>query len=225
MRVLMVEDETEVAGVITRKLNEIGFAADQVGSLRDAREALNAHQYALAILDRRLPDGDGVSLVPELRRKHRNIRILMLTACDGTHDIVSGLDSGADDYVTKPFHFDELMARIRTVLRRSDGEPLPPIRVGALSFDPHLRDVSINGKSAILHGRELMLLEVLVRNVGRMVSRQTLMAEIYGFTDCVEPKAVNLLVLRLRRRLSELNANVEIHAARGVGYMMTKTEP
>ncbi len=220
MRVLMVEDESEVARVVTHRLKRLGFEADCVSTLRDAREALGTHSYALALLDRRLPDGDGAVLMPEMRKAQPNLRIVMLTALDSTSEIVAGLDGGADDYLTKPFHFDELMARIRTVLRRAHDEPVPPITVGALTFDPHLRDVSVHGKSVILHGRELMLLEALMRHAGRVVGRQVLIEEIYGFGDSVEPKAVNLLVLRLRRRLIELRAGVEIHAARGVGYML-----
>jgi two-component system, OmpR family, response regulator len=224
MRVLLIEDEVEVAEGISTKLIQSGFSTDKVSCLQDAKDALDANGYALVIIDRRLPDGDGISLVPQIRSRHGKSRILILTAYDQTQAVVSGLDSGADEYVTKPFHYDELMARIRTVLRRSGDEPSPTISVGALVFDPHLRNVSVDGRTVILHGRELMLLEVLIMNVGRMVSRRRLIDEIYGFSASVEPKAVNLVVMRLRRRLIDLGAGVEIHAARGVGYMLTKAQ-
>ena len=222
MRILLVEDEDEVANVLWRKLKQLDFAVDRAGCLNEARGALDLHRYSLAILDRRLPDGDGVALVPDIKEKQPGARILMLTACDKTEEIVCGLDGGADDYLTKPFAFDEFMARIRNLLRRYDGQSLPAITVGGLAFDPHLRNVSINGASVIFHGRELMMLEVLIRNVGRMVSRQTLIDEIYDFSENVEPRAVNLVAQRLRNRLIQLNAGVEIHAARGVGYMLSK---
>jgi len=222
MRILTVEDEREVANLIGRKLNRSGFVADHVGSCDEARAALEEHRYSFVILDRRLPDGDGISLLPDMRRMQPGIRVLMLTACDGTDEIIAGLDAGADDYMTKPFDSDELMSRIRAGLRRAGGDRIPEIAVGNLSFDPNLRDVSINGQSIILHGRELMLLEVLLRHSGRMVSRQALIEEIYGFADDIQPSVLNLLVLRLRRRLAALEAGVEIEVARGVGYMLSK---
>lgn len=222
MRILMVEDECEVANLVARKLGRSGFVADHVGSCIEARAALEEHRYSFVILDRRLPDGDGITLLPDMRKMHPGIRVMMLTACDATDDIITGLDAGADDYLTKPFDSDELMARIRAGLRRSGGDRIPEIAVGNLSFDPNLRDVSINGSSVILHGRELMLLEVLLRHAGRMVSRQALIEEIYGFADDIQPSVLNLLVLRLRRRLAAHEAAVEIEVARGVGYMLSK---
>lgn len=220
MRILLVEDELEVARSISRELARAGFVADHVSSIDEARRALNVLPYALVVLDRRLPDGDGISLAPEMRRIRPGLQVLILTACNKTDEIVAGLDAGADDYLTKPFDFDELLARTRVAMRRHGGGSLPAIVVGDLSFDPRLRDVSVRGKSVVLHGRELMLLEVLMRDADRMVSRQTLLEEIYGFDDDIQPNILNLLVLRLRRRLEEFDASVTIHAARGVGYMI-----
>ncbi|MGD9656255.1 MAG: response regulator transcription factor [Methylocystis sp.] len=220
MRILLVEDELEVARSISREFARAGFVADHVSSIDEARRALNVLPYALVVLDRRLPDGDGMSLAPEMRRIRPGLQVLILTACNKTDEIVAGLDAGADDYLTKPFDFDELLARTRVAMRRHGGGSLPAIVVGDLSFDPRLRDVSVRGKSVVVHGRELMLLEVLMRHADRMVSRQTLLEEIYGFDDDIQPSVLNLLVLRLRRRLEELDAGVTIHAARGVGYMI-----
>jgi two-component system, OmpR family, response regulator len=225
MRILLVEDEREVALSITRELSRSGFVVDHVPSIAEARRALKSRPYALVVLDRRLPDGDGMSLTPEMRRMRPGLQVLMLTACNETDEIVAGLDAGADDYLTKPFDFEELLARIRVAIRRHGGGSLPAIVVGDLSFDPRLRDASVRGKSVILHGRELMLLEVLMRHAGRMVSRQTLLEEIYGFDDDIQPSVLNLLVLRLRRRLDEYDVGVKIHAARGVGYMIMAARP
>lgn len=225
MRILLVEDELEVARSISRELTRAGFVADHVSSIDEARRALKVLPYALVVLDRRLPDGDGMSLAPEIRRMRPGLQVLILTAYNKTDEIVAGLDAGADDYLTKPFDFDELLARIRVAMRRHGGGSLPAIVVGDLAFDPRLRDVAVRGKSVVLHGRELMLLEVLMRHADRMVSRQTLLEEIYGFDDDVQPSVLNLLVLRLRRRLEECDAGVTIHAARGVGYMIRASRP
>lgn len=221
MRILLVEDEREVARSISRELSRSGFVADHVASIAEARRVVKHIPYALVVLDRRLPDGDGLALAPEMRRMQPGLQVLVLTACNRTDEIVEGLDAGADDYLTKPFDFDELLARIRVGLRRRGGDLIPTMIVGDLSFDPRLRDVSVRGKSVILHGRELMLLEILVRHAGRMVSRQTLLEEIYGFDEDIQPSVLNVLVLRLRRRLDEHDARVKIHMARGVGYMIS----
>ncbi len=222
MRILLVEDEIEVAHSISRKLGGSNFAADHVSSISEARAALNGIPYALVVLDRRLPDGDAISFIPEMRRLQPGVRVLMLSAYNETDEVVAGLEAGADDYLVKPFKFPELMARIRAGLRRPGGDSSPPIIIGSLAFSPQIRDVSIHGKSVVLHRRELMLLEALMRRAERMVSRQTLMEEIYGFNEDANPKILNLLVLRLRRRLEELDAGVKIHAARGIGYMIAK---
>ena len=222
MRILVVEDEADVAQAIARKLGRSGFTADHVASLDEAQAATRVHSYHLVILDRRLPDGDGKALLTQLRREQPGVRVVMLTACDAKGAVVEGLDSGADDYLTKPFDSDELMARIRATLRRSGGSQAPRIKIGDISYDPNLRDVEINGRSVLIHGRELLLLEILLRNSGRMVPRETIVEEIYGFDDDVQSSVLNSLMMRLRRRLDELQAGVKIHMARGVGYMLTK---
>lgn len=211
-----------MARALAVRLGRSGFIVDHVCALEDARAAASCHRYALALLDRRLPDGDGLSLLPELRRLEPGIRVLILTACETVTDRISGLDAGADDYLAKPFDLDELMARIRACLRRPGGASTPPVVLGALSFDLALREVSIGGSPVILHRRELALLETLIRHAGRVVLRDKLHEEVYGFDDNVQGNALNILVSRLRKRLHDLNAGVEIHAARGIGYMLAK---
>lgn len=222
MRVLLVEDEPDMARALGLRLGRSGFIVDHVSALDDARAALSCHRYALALVDRRLPDGDGLYLLPELRRLEPGIRILVLTACEAVTDRICGLDAGADDYLAKPFDVDELMARIRACLRRPGREPPPPVVIGALSFDLASREVSVGGRPVVLHRLELALLETLVRHAGRIVLRDKLHDEVYGFDDNVQGNALNILVSRLRKRLQDLNASVEIHAARGIGYMLTK---
>ena len=130
MRILVVEDEVELARLVIDRLQRAGFDADHAPTLHDARDALSKHSYSLTLLDRRLPDGDSVSLIPDIRRTHPGVRVLMLTALDTVSDKIAGLDAGADDYLTKPFDINELMARIRANLRRSgDGAAEPPVTV------------------------------------------------------------------------------------------------
>ncbi|QGM44778.1 response regulator transcription factor [Methylocystis heyeri] len=222
MRVLLVEDEPEMARALGARLGRSGFIADCVGALEEARAALQCHRYGLALVDRRLPDGDGLALLPELKRLQPGIRILVLTACETVSDRICGLDAGADDYLPKPFDPDELMARIRACLRRPGAQPTPPVVLAKLSFDLSTQQVSVAEKPLVLHRRELALLEALMRNAGRIVLRNQLQDEVYGFDDDVQGNALNILVSRLRKRLHDLGAGVEIHAARGIGYMIAR---
>jgi DNA-binding response OmpR family regulator len=227
MRILVVEDEPEMAGLLVDRLKRSGFDTDCEASIKAASAAVEAGAYSLAVLDRRLPDGDGVSLIPLIRRSHPGVRILMLTALDSVTDRILGLDAGADDYLTKPFDIDELLARIRANLRRSSAGTKasePPITVGALSFDLAAREVSVSGRPVVLHRRELALLESLIRRLGRATPRETLVDEVYG-RDESEPQsnALDALVSRLRKHLNEFEAGVSIHPIRGVGYMISKT--
>jgi len=223
MRILLVEDHTELATRVARHIRRAGFAVDRVGTIQGAEAALDDADYAVALLDRRLPDGDGLSLVKRIRDKQPGSRILMLTALDAIDDRIEGLDAGADDYLTKPFNLDEMMARIRASLRRGGGERTPPVEIGALSFDFDQRTASVAGKPVLFLRRELALLEALVRRAGRVTPRETLIAGIYGMDEMVQEHALTTLVSRLRTRLAELDAGVEIHSARGLGYMLAKS--
>lgn len=212
-----------MARLIAAKLGKSGFIADHMRTLAEAQCALEAHSYACVLLDRRLPDGDGVTLLADIRKLQPGLRVLVVTACDAVNDRIDGLDAGADDYLTKPFDADELMARVRACLRRPGGERLPPVVIGALSFDLDAREARIHEESIVLHRRELALLETLVRNAGRVVLRRSLMDEIYGFDDDIQGNALNILVSRLRRRLFDHRSGVEIHSARGIGYLLKKS--
>ncbi|ARN83248.1 response regulator [Methylocystis bryophila] len=225
MRILLVEDHAELADRIAKRIRRAGYAVDHFGSIRESEAALGEQAYAVALLDRRLPDGDGLTLVSRIRRQQPGSRILMLTALDALDDRIEGLDAGADDYLVKPFDLDEMMARIRATLRRPGGERTPPIAVGALSFDIDTRIVTIEGTPVVLLRRELALLDMLVRRADCVVTRESLLSEIYGCDDEIDEHALTKLVSRLRARLAELNAGVNIHTARGLGYMLTKARP
>lgn len=225
MRILLVEDEPDMAHLIVKRLNQAGFEADHAATIGNARESIGSHSYALALLDRRLPDGDGMWLIEDIRRAHSGIRVLMLTALDSVLDKIEGLDAGADDYLVKPFDMDELLARVRANLRRSSGTAgaQPPVTVGSLRFEFASREVFVSDGPLVLHRRELALLESLVRRHGRAAARDTLIEEVYGGECELQSNALDTLVSRLRRHLNDSNAGVAIHPIRGVGYMLAKS--
>ena len=220
MRILVVEDERDLAGQIVGEIRRNGFVVDCAETIAGAAEALELHSYSLALLDRRLPDGDATQAIPAMRRTQPGIRVIMLSALDAVEERVEGLDAGADDYLTKPCPLVELMARIRASLRRPGGESLPPVQVGALIFDLNARRASVLGAPIAFHPRELALLEALAHRVGQFVRRQALMEEIYGYDDNVQPHALTMVISRLRQRLIELDCGAEIMSERGVGCML-----
>lgn len=220
MRVLVVEDESEIAAAVASILRAAGFVVDVVGAMDEVHASLSLARYGLVILDRRLPDGDGVSLIPAIRVAQPGIPILVLSALDQIADKISGLDKGADDYLAKPFDRDELMARVRAALRRPGGEQTPPITCGKLSFDVQSRNVFVDAQPMMMKRRELALLEALVRRVGRVVQKDTLVDEVYGFDDEIQSNTLEAHVSRLRSRLAACQAGVVIHTVRGVGYCL-----
>jgi DNA-binding response OmpR family regulator len=220
MRVLLVEDEPEMAALVALDIEAQGFAVDCVGSIDEALTAVRLARYGLVVLDRRLPDGDGIAILPELRRGAPGAPVLALTALDAVPDRVRGLDAGADDYLAKPFDIEELRARIRAALRRPGAGASPPISVGRLRFDPNSREVSVGGEVLVLQRRELALLETLVRRARRVVQRATLLNEVYGFDEEPSSNTLDAHVSRLRKRLTRLGSGVAIHPVRGVGYML-----
>jgi len=223
MRILLIEDEPEMAQLIASLIKKEGFAIDLGRSLAEAKEAARSVSYDLILLDRRLPDGDGLSLLPDIRTIRPGIRIMVLTALDTLDDTVSGLDAGADDYIAKPFRGPELIARIRACLRRPGCNVQPPLAVGNVSLDLSTHQVTISGRPVAFHRRELTLLEAIMRRANRVTTRETLIKEIYGLETEVQQHTLDTLVWRLRRRLETLDARVAIHLARGIGYMLTET--
>jgi DNA-binding response OmpR family regulator len=223
MRILLVEDEKEMARLVSSLISHCGFSVDVAPSIGGALGVIRENPYDLLILDRRLPDGDGASILKTARELRPGIRAIMLTALDALNDKVSGLNAGADDYLTKPFQGEEFIARVRACLRRPGGESRPPIVVGLLSYDLQTDDVVFNGSTISLSRRELMLLRALMQRVNRVTSRKSLLTEIYGFEDDVMASSLDTIVCRLRRRLCELEAPVAIHTVRGRGYMLAET--
>jgi two-component system, OmpR family, response regulator len=222
VKILLVEDEPDMSRLLSSLLKDAGFVIDHAMSIREAEEATRQIAYDLNLIDRRLPDGDGAELIPRIRALRPGARVMMLTALDSLTCKVAGLEAGADDYLTKPFQGEELVARVRACLRRPGCATLPPIRVGALAFDPETRNLTIRDKPFSLRRRELNLLEALIRRANRVVTREALLNEVFSAEDEVQANAIDTLVSRLRQRLSSSNVDVTILTARGIGYMLTE---
>ena len=220
MRIMLVEDEAGLAEMLAGFLRRERFVVDHLACLEDASEAAAMVDYDLALLDRSLPDGDGLSLLPALRARNPGIPVIILSARGEVEDRVAGLDHGADDYLVKPFALDEMLARIRAVRRRPAQVLQDPIGAGAVIFDPVHDTVEIGGRPVILPRRELRVLATLIRRRGRTVLRETLEQGVFGLDDEIQSNTLDSHVSRLRRRLREADAGVEIHAIRGVGYLL-----
>ncbi|MCK1322798.1 MULTISPECIES: response regulator transcription factor [unclassified Bradyrhizobium] len=222
MRILLVEDEAEMADALVSALKRYDMVVDHAPTLAEAEEAISADVHAAVLLDRQLPDGDGLTLIPKLRARADGVPIIVLTARGELADRVAGLDCGADDYLSKPFAVEELLARLRAVLRRPAGLHPDIMHAGRLAFDFGHREASIDGAPLELPRRELLVLEALVRRMGRTVLRSALEEVVYSFDDEIQSNALDTHVSRLRRKLSEADARVEIHGIRGVGYLLKK---
>jgi DNA-binding response OmpR family regulator len=221
MRILLIEDEPELAAATAARLAAEGFVVDHFGSLGEAIEAVMSAEYRAVLLDRRLPDGDGLSLLPVLRTRQVVPPVIVLTALDDVPDRVAGLDAGAEDYLIKPFAFEELTARLRVLLRRSaNGARLPSVAVGRLHYDLAAREPKVGETALALPRRELAILDALIRRAGRVVMRESLEAQVYGFDDDINSNALEAHVSRLRKRLADAGAGVIVHGVRGVGYML-----
>ena len=220
MRILYVEDDPEMASSLQTHLGQRGMVVDLAGSIRSAEDALRGAAYRLMLLDRSLPDGDGANLVPRARQIIPGLPIIILTAKVAVADRVVGLDVGADDYLTKPFATEELLARIRAISRRPQGIPLPVLILGRLEFDFISREARVAGQVLSLPRRQLLVLESLALRQGRTVRREALLESVYGFDDQIQSNALDSHVSRLRRALAESDAGVEIHVMRGIGYLL-----
>lgn len=220
MRLLIVEDEPILGDLLRRNLTARGFAVDLAASKADAIGFLDVDEYDAVLLDRGLGDGDGMALVGHIRGKGSQAGILFLTARDAPADRIAGLDSGADDYIVKPFDMDELIARLRAVLRRPGRRLSTVLEVGRLKFDATQRRAWVGGEPLDLSRQEAALLEVLMRREGAVVRRDEIQRSLYSFDDEVTPNAVDAAISRLRKRLRSADAGVEIAVLRGVGCML-----
>lgn len=222
-KVLLVEDDPRIARFLERGLEAEGYSVDLASRSGEALERVRAIEYGLIILDRMLPDGDGIDLCRKLRQEGNVGRILMLTARDARQDRVDGLKSGADDYLTKPFGFDELLARMEALLRR--GRPVAPadavLRVGELTLDPASRKVARAGRPIALTAREFALLHYLMSHAGQVISRTRLLSNVWDYGFDPGTKVVDVYIRYLRRKIDGPGEPPLIRTARGVGYAIS----
>lgn len=217
---LLVEDDGTLATTLQRALREEGYAVDWLSDGEIADEILATQDYDLVILDVSLPGLDGLGVLKHLRERGSKTPVLVLTARDRLDDRVTGLDLGADDYMTKPFELAELEARVRALIRRSEGEPASEIVHGLLRFDTVGRRVTVNGEVVDLRNREICLLEILLRHAGQVVSKERIADQLFDFDDQAGLTAIELYIHRLRKKLSP--AGVVIRTVRGLGYLLDK---
>jgi DNA-binding response OmpR family regulator len=220
MRLLVVEDEPSLCALVRGALERAGFGVDAADGIAAAEDCLGVAQYDAMVLDLGLADGDGMTLLRRLRGRRESLPVLILTARDAPEDRVAGLDSGADDYLTKPFHLPELVSRIRALLRRPNAALGVRLEAGNLVLDTSERTVIVAGQAVSVPVRETALLEMLLRRSGRVVAREALEQGLYGFDTPAGPNAMEVAVHRLRKRLQDAGATVAIHTVRGVGYLL-----
>lgn len=214
-----------MASALRSALHGYDALVDHVATLDEAEAAVCVGSYNAILVDRQLPDGDGLSLVPKLRARGLGVPVIVLTARGEVDDRVAGLNAGADDYLAKPFAMDELLARLRAVLRRPKGVEAEVLRCGRLSFDAGSREARIDEIRLDLPRRELLVLEVLLQRLGRTVPRAALEEAVYGFSDEIQSNALDTHVSRLRRKLTDAGTGIEIHPVRGVGYLLRQAAP
>jgi two-component system, OmpR family, copper resistance phosphate regulon response regulator CusR len=222
MRILVVEDDRKVASFIRKGLEEEGHAVEVAGDGAEAIERVaDGSPWDLVVLDVMLPKRDGFSVLKTLREDGLTAPVLMLTARDAVGDRVTGLDLGADDYLTKPFAFEEFLARVRALLRRgATATPSPVLRLADLSLDPATREVRRGSRRIELTAREYTLLEYFLRSPGRILSRPLLAQHVWGLDFDSESNVVDVYVGYLRRRIEASGEKKLLHTVRGVGYVL-----
>jgi DNA-binding response OmpR family regulator len=221
MRILVVEDDKKIASFVARGLKEAGFAVDQAENGEDGLHLALAHPYDTAVVDLMLPKLDGLSLIEELRKKKVLTPVLILSARRSVDDRVKGLQAGGDDYLTKPFSFVELLARVQALIRRASRETEPTRLVaGDLAIDLLAREVTRAGSRIDLQPREFALLEYLMRNAGRVVSKAMILEHVWGYDFDPLTNVVDVLVSRLRNKVDRQFEKKLIQTHRGVGYAL-----
>ena len=221
MRALIIEDDQTIADFVSRGLKEAGFAVDHA---KDGEEGLALAldtSYDVAIVDLMLPKRDGLSIIDELRRRGRSTPVLILSARRSVDDRVHGLQAGGDDYLTKPFAFSELLARVQALVRRASRAPeATTLTVGDLTLDLLSRKVTRGGTPVELRPREFALLEYLMRNPGRVVSKTMILSHVWDYNFDPQTNVVDVLVSRLREKIDRPFEKKLLHTVRGVGYVL-----
>lgn len=231
MRALVVEDDSGIAGGLQASMRQAGYAVDLCTTLEAAWLALSVEPFDVMVLDLGLPDGDGIELLARLRRQppavagraslpRNDMPVLIMTARDGVSDRIEGLDCGADDYIVKPFDANELLARLRAMLRRAGGRSNPLIEHGELVVDPAAHTVLRAGQPVNLGGKEFALLLALLQARPQVLSKSRLESSLYGFGEALESNAIEVHIHHLRRKLGDQL----IKTVRGVGYFVPRLD-
>ena len=223
MRILVAEDDAILADGVTRTLRQSGYAVDWVKNGAEADSALDTDNFDLLILDIGLPKVSGLDVLKRLRSRDSRLPVLILTALDGVHDRVRGLDAGADDYLAKPFDLSELEARVRALVRRGMAGGPTLLRHGPLTYDQVGRVARLGGEALDLSAREVSLLEIFLQRAGRLVSKDQLVSHLCEWGEEVSANAIEVYVHRLRKKLEP--GGVRIVTVRGLGYSLEKPEP
>jgi two-component system OmpR family response regulator len=216
LRILLIEDDELIGGAVRDHIAATTHAIDWVKSIADAQEVTSSVNYGLILLDLQLPDGGGIEFLQKLRRRPDTTPVIILTARDQISDRIEGLNSGADDYLVKPFNLGELSARIMAVARRYAGSPQPTIRIDDLEIDQPQRRVNVSGKDVVLTRREWAVLDLLVARPGANVSKDQIEEALYAFGSEIESNTVEVYVSRLRKKIGK----DRIRTARGIGYCL-----
>lgn len=224
MRILIAEDDRKVAGFLKKGLKEEQYAVDVCYDGEEALFQAQVNQYDLIILDVMLPKKNGFSICKEIREEGNLTPILMLTARDQLEDKVKGLQEGADDYLTKPFAFEELLARIQALLRRTQNYKTKILKVGELELDPVSRKITREGKPITLTGKEYALLEYLMRNKGRVITQSMIIDHVWDMNYDGLSNVVNVYINHLREKIDKGFSPKYIHTIRGVGYKVDEDE-
>ena len=223
-RIALVEDHERLAALVRKALSGAGIEVDIFDRIESARHAIADTPYGAVVVDRGLPDGDGLALVRRLRAEGNVVPCLMLTARDALHDRVDGLESGADDYLAKPFSMEELVARVRALLRRpATMQSLSP-EFGDLRLAPEQGAMSCEAEQVTLPAAELQIMLCLVNAEGRTVRRAALEAAAWGLSDAVTPNALDVALHRLRKKLLAIGSTLQIVNVRGQGYALRREE-
>lgn len=224
MRLLLVEDDPRISRFVTKGLREEAYAVDVVATGEDALYQLDVNDYDLVILDVMIPGTDGFGVCRQLRAQGKRVPVLMLTARDAVDDRITGLDAGADDYLTKPFEFGELLARLRALLRRPNELRPTRISLGDIVLDTGAHAVSRRGKAISLTTKEYALLEYLVRNAGRVVGRSEIAEHVWDESFDPFSNLIEVYVNRLRKKLGDSAEQPLLQTRRGSGYLLTSPD-
>jgi two-component system OmpR family response regulator len=224
MRILLVEDDLKTASFISKGLKEAGFVVDHVADGESGLQMASVESYDAAIVDIMLPKMDGLTLIETLRQQKINTPVIILSAKRAVDDRVKGLQRGGDDYLTKPFAFSELLARVQGLIRRNSGVLEPTsLTVSELSMDLLTREVAREGKEIDLQPREFALLEYLMRNQGKVVSKTMIMEHVWNYNFDPQTNVVEARICRLRDKVDKDFGKKLIHTIRGVGYVLKET--